>query len=110
MKRKFTFLIVAAVMLLTMVATTGTMWGQSKITDYNNIVSGTRYYIGATTGGTDYYLSVDGSSLTQSIAGTAVTSTSNATPFTFAGSGTTWTIQFDNGYYLSLKTSKERRS
>ena len=30
MKRKFTFLIAAAVMLLTMVATTGRMWGQSK--------------------------------------------------------------------------------
>ena len=29
MKRKFTFLIAAAVMLLTMVATTGMMWGQS---------------------------------------------------------------------------------
>ena len=30
MKRKFTFLIAAAVMLLTMVATTGRMWGQSR--------------------------------------------------------------------------------
>ena len=30
MKRKFTFLIAAAVMLLTMVATTGTMWGQNR--------------------------------------------------------------------------------
>ena len=32
MKRKFTFLIAAAVMLLTMMATTGTMWGQSRTT------------------------------------------------------------------------------
>ena len=32
MKRKFTFLIAAAVMLLTMVATTGTMWGQTTVT------------------------------------------------------------------------------
>lgn len=30
MKRKFTFLIAAALMLLTMVASTGTMWGQSR--------------------------------------------------------------------------------
>lgn len=30
MKRKFTFLIAAAVMLLTMVASTGTMWGQTR--------------------------------------------------------------------------------
>ena len=32
MKRKFTFLIAAAVMLLTMMATTGRMWGQSSYT------------------------------------------------------------------------------
>ena len=32
MKRKFTFLIAAAVMLLTMMATTGTMWGQTRTT------------------------------------------------------------------------------
>ena len=32
MKRKFTFLISAAVMLLTMMATTGEMWGQSRTT------------------------------------------------------------------------------
>ena len=32
MKRKFTFLIAAAVMLLTMVATTGEMWGQTRET------------------------------------------------------------------------------
>lgn len=32
MKRKFTFLIAAAFMLLTMMATTGTMWGQSTVT------------------------------------------------------------------------------
>ena len=32
MKRKLTFLISAAVMLLTMMATTGTMWGQSRTT------------------------------------------------------------------------------
>ena len=36
MKRKFTFLIAAAVMLLTMMATTGTMWGQS---DYSTTYS-----------------------------------------------------------------------
>lgn len=78
-----------------------------KVTDYSNIVSGTQYYIGATTGGSDYYLSVDGSTLTQSIAGTAVTSKDSATPLEFSGSGTSWTIQFDSGYYLSLKSSKD---
>ena len=87
-------------------ALSGTAWAE-KITDYSNIVSGTQYYIGATTGNTDYYLSVNGSSLSASIAGTAVTSQANATPFTFAGSGTSWTIQFESGYYLSLKSSKD---
>ena len=42
MKRKFTFLIAAAVMLLTMVATTGTMWGQTR----DNV---TLQYLGSTT-------------------------------------------------------------
>lgn len=57
MKRKFTFLIAAAVMLLTMVATTGEMWGQ--------VESGTTYqtlstsslptgWTGSDGGGTSY--------------------------------------------------------
>ena len=106
MKKTFTRFL-TALMLLAFFIPSFIAMGQTKITDYTNIVSGTRYYIGATTSGTDYYLSVNGSSLTNSIAGTAVTSQSSATPFTLAGSGTTWTIQFDNGYYLSLKTSKD---
>lgn len=84
----------------------GTAWAD-KITDYNDIVSGKKYYIGATTGTTDYYLSVDGSSTSTSIAGTAVTNKDNAAVFTFEGSGTSWTIQFESGNYLSLKTSKD---
>ena len=91
-------------LLLCAVASVG--WGE-KITDYNNIVSGKKYYIGATTGSTDYYLSVDGGYLSTSIAGTAVTSKTDATAFTFAGSETSWSIQFENGYYLSLKNSKD---
>ncbi len=91
-------------LLLCAVASVG--WGE-KITDYNNIVSGKKYYIGATTGSTDYYLSVDGGSLSTSIAGTAVTSKTDATAFTFAGSETSWSIQFENGYYLSLKNSRD---
>ena len=40
MKRKFTFLIAAAVMLLTMMATTGVMWGQSDYsTDYEGNIT-----------------------------------------------------------------------
>ena len=79
-----------------------------KITNYNDIVSGTKYYIGATTGETDYYLSVDGTTASStSKAGTAVTSKASATVFTFRGSSNTWTIQFESGNYLSLKTSKD---
>ncbi|UKK67663.1 chitobiase/beta-hexosaminidase C-terminal domain-containing protein [Prevotella communis] len=78
-----------------------------KVTDYNNIVSGKKYYIGATTGGKDYYLSVNGSSTTNSIAGTAVSDKASAAIFTFSGSGTSWTIQFESGNYLSLKDSKD---
>ena len=46
MKRKFTFLIAAAVMLLTMVATTGEMWGQTTVASFsrsgntNNVTGG----------------------------------------------------------------------
>jgi len=56
MKRKFTFLIAAAVMLLTMVATTGRMWGQTTETlnigtyaSAHNWDSGTAYYEASTT-------------------------------------------------------------
>lgn len=83
------------------------MWAE-KITDYTNIVSGKKYYIGATSSSTDYYLSVDGSSTSTSIAGTAVTDKSSATKFVFEGSGTSWTIKFDGtSNYLGLKSSKD---
>ena len=93
-------------LLCALIVGSSSVWAD-KITNYTNIVSGKRYYIGATTGGNDYYLSVDGSSTSTSIAGTAVTSITNATPFTFSGSGTSWTIQFASGNYLSLKNSKD---
>jgi len=81
-------------------------WAQ-KITDYNDIVSGKKYYIGATTGGNDYYLYVDGRTSTQSTAGTAKTSKEEASVFTFEGSGASWSIKFESTFYLSLKSSKD---
>ena len=79
----------------------------AKITNYNDIVSGKKYYIGATTSSTDYYLSVDGSTTGNGKSGTAVTSKENATVFVFSGSGTSWTIMFDGtSNYLALATSK----
>ena len=82
-------------------------WAE-KTTNYTDVVSGAKYYIGATTGGTDYYLSVDGSTTSNSIAGTAVTDKANATVFIFSGSGSTWSIQFDGTTnYLSLSDKKD---
>jgi len=63
------------------------------------------YYIGATSGGNDYYLSVPDSAGT-GVSGTAKTSKSDATIFTFAGSGTSWTIKLPSGNFLSLASSK----
>ena len=105
MKKKFTILIAAAVMLLTMMASTGTMWGQTKITDYNNIVSGKTYYIGATIGGNDYYFQAAHTYASTGVQGTAVTDINTASAMTFNGSGTSWTIAFDNGMYLQLNSS-----
>ena len=82
------------------------VWG-AKITDYTQIVSGKTYYIGATTGGNDYYLSVDGTTAGSTlIAGTAVTNKESATTFVFEGSSTSWTIKFSSGNYLNLSSKK----
>lgn len=101
------FLLKTWLTMLCLLVGAGTSWAE-KITDYTNIVSGKKYYIGATSSSTDYYLSVDGSSTSTSIAGTAVTDKSNATAFVFEGSGTSWTIKFDGtSNYLGLKSSKD---
>lgn len=88
----------------------GNMKAADKITDYANIVSGKKYLIGATTGKTpaDYYLKVNGSTASSTaVAGTAVSSASDATVFVFEGSNTSWTIKFDGtSNYLSLPSSK----
>ena len=105
---KQTNLLKTFLLLCALVVGSTCAWAADKITDYSDIVSGKKYYIGATNGsGTDFYLSVDGSTTTPSIAGTAVTSKDNAAIFTFEGSGTSWTIQFESGNYLSLKSSKD---
>ena len=100
-------LIKTFLLLFALVVGGGSSAWADKVTDYNNIVSGKKYYIGATTGGNDYYLSVNGSSTTNSIAGTAVSDKASAAVFTFNGSGTSWTIQFESGNYLSLKEGKD---
>lgn len=77
-------------------------WAE-KITDPSKIVSGHKYYIGATTGGTDYYFKTDCSALSNSVPGTAVTSKSEATVIQFIQNGTGWNLKFDGtDYFLSL--------
>lgn len=81
-------------------------WAE-KITDYTQIVSGKKYYIGATVSGTDYYFKTDGSTSKTGVQGTSVTDKAEAPVFTFEGSGTSWSIKFvDTSFYLSLASSK----
>lgn len=78
-----------------------------KITDYTQIVSGKKYYIGATTGGTDYYFFAAGTYNATQIAGSAKTDKAEAVVLTFEGSGTQWTVKFDSGKYLTLPSTKQ---
>lgn len=80
----------------------------NKITDIADIVSGQKYYICATTAGTDYYLKLASTSVSASVAGTAVTDKATANVFIFEGSGSTWSIKIDGtNFYLSLKGKKD---
>jgi len=106
MKNKFLTSLRALTLLLVMCLSIGNVWGGTKITDYTNLVSGKTYYIGATTSQTDYYLSVNGSSITTGVSGTAVSDKASATVFTATGSGTSWSFKFSSGNYLSLASSK----
>ena len=91
---------------LAMVAGGGISVAQ-KITDYTKLVSGSKYYIRATTSSTDYYLRVNGTTTATGVAGTAVTSVNDATVFIFEGSGASWSIKVDGtSNYLSLASSK----
>ena len=95
-------LLLVAVML----AGAGTAWAD-KITDYNDIVSGKKYYIGATVSNTDYYFYADGSVAATGVQGTSKTDKNDAAVLVFEGSGDQWTVKFDNSdYYLSLAKTK----
>lgn len=89
------------------------MWGGyaqtvSKVTDISNIVSGQKYYIGATTGNRDYYLSLASTSLSEGVKGTGIVDKTKANTFIFDESGKSWTIKIDGtDYYLSLNTEKD---
>lgn len=84
----------------------GNVWG-AKITDYNNIVSGTEYYIGATTSSTDYYWCSPQTTTGTRVSGTAVTSKASATIVILEGSGTSWKIKIKGtSNYVTLSSSK----
>ena len=84
----------------------GNVWAE-KITDYAKLVSGQKYYIGASIGSTDYYFSCDNSKVATGVKGIAQTDKSKATIVTAIGSGTSWAFKFENNYYLSLKNAKD---
>ena len=75
MNKKFTFK--SLFLLFALIAGSLSAWAD-KVTDKANIVSGTNYYIGATTSSTDYYLKLPTSSGNK---GEAVTSTATLSVF-----------------------------
>lgn len=96
----------AAMFVMLFTIGSGNVWG-AKITDYNNIVSGTEYYIGATTGGTDYYWSSPQTTTGTGLSGTAVTSKASATIVILEGSSTSWKIKIKGtSNYVTLNSSK----
>lgn len=82
-----------------------------KIKDYTLLEDGKKYYIGATlSNGTDYYFSTTYTTITDAIKGVAQTDKANANILTAIANSsdtTKWAFQFENGYYLSLKNSKD---
>jgi len=94
-------------MLVALMCTAFTGAWADKITDYNDIVSGKKYYIGATVSETDYYFYADGSSTGTGVQGTSKTDKAEASVLVFEGNGASWTIRFDGtNNYLSLASSK----
>ncbi len=100
------FCLASLICLCMLTVGVGKAWG-AKITDYKNIVSGTEYYIGATTSKTDYYWKASQTTTGTSLSGTAVTSKDNATIVILEGSGTSWKIKIKGtSNYVTLANSK----
>lgn len=82
-----------------------------KITDYTKLEDGKKYYIVATlSNGTDYYFSTTYTSTTEAVKGVAQTDKAKAnilTAIAHSSESNKWAFQFENGYYLSLKNSKD---
>ena len=82
-----------------------------KIKDYTLLEDGKKYYIGATlSNGTDYYFSTTYTTITDAVKGVAQTDKAKAnilTAIAHSSESNKWAFQFENGYYLSLKNSKD---
>ena len=83
----------------------------AKITDYTLLEDGKKYYIGATlSNGTDYYFSTTYTNIVEAVKGVAQTDKAKAnilTAIAHSSESNKWAFQFENGYYLSLKNSKD---
>lgn len=82
-----------------------------KITDYTKLEDGKKYYIVATlSNGTDYYFSTTYTNIVEAVKGVAQTDKAKAnilTAIAHSSESNKWAFQFENGYYLSLKNSKD---
>lgn len=82
-----------------------------KITDYTKLEYGKKYYIVATlSNGTDYYFSTTYTNIVEAVKGVAQTDKAKAnilTAIAHSSESNKWAFQFENGYYLSLKNSKD---
>ncbi len=106
-KQLLNFKTLLLVCLMTMLGGVNS-FAADKITDVAQIVSGQKYYIGATTGGTDSYLSLASTDLSASVKGTAVGNSDDANVFVFEKTDNGWTIGIDGtSYYLSLQNNKD---
>ena len=108
MKNQLLNLKMIALMCLMMVLGGANVWAADKITDVANIVSGGKYYIGATTSNkVDCYLKINGSSISTGKQGVPTENISEATIFVLEKSESGWVIKFDGTTnYLALSSSK----
>lgn len=109
MKNQLLNLKMIALMCLMMVLGGANVWAADKITDVANIVSGGKYYIGATTSNkVDCYLKINGSSISTGKQEEPTEKISEATIFVLEKSENGWVIKFDGTTnYLALNTGKK---
>ncbi len=110
MKNQLLNLKMIALMCLMMVLGGANVWAADKITDVANIVSGGKYYIGATTSnGDDWYLKIDGTSIASGIKGVPTKYISEGAIFIIEKNGNSWNLKFDGtSNYLALGSSNSK--